>query len=162
MNNATDIEYSKSAGKSALQDRPLSPTPTPGNGNAESITDLEPRAETANDGSGRSGRSIDVPSFVRGYLFALQIIRPDWQRKRETINRYERTAKRREKVNAKHRDRYEKSKENATLHCSRWDELEDALLLEKASSMTYRQLAKEFGRTHYAIETRLRKLRDGG
>jgi hypothetical protein len=86
---------------------------------------------------------------------------PEWKRKRATINRYERSLKSREKVNAKHRARQEKSKEKATLHCARWDELEDALLLEKAEHMTYRQLAKEFGRTHYAIETRLRKLRGG-
>lgn len=46
--------------KSALQDRPLSPTPTPGNGHAESITALEPVAANANDGSGGSGRSLSV------------------------------------------------------------------------------------------------------
>ncbi len=49
--------------------------------------------------------------------------------------------------------------ENASLHCSRWEEPEDKFLLENSSRMTVRQMATHLKRSFCSVKARLWKLR---
>lgn len=53
----------------------------------------------------------------------------------------------------------EASRPNATFSFERWDEIQDAYLLEHAGKDTARQIAKALGRTYFAIRRRLGHLR---
>lgn len=76
-------------------------------------------------------------------LLAQQVKRPDGY--------YKRDQSRRDRQNTE-------SKANATLHCSRWDESDDAFILKNMGKMTRKELARHLGRTHFAIKRRVSVL----
>ena len=49
----------------------------------------------------------------------------------------------------------EKSKKFATLHCSRWDENDEAVLMRCVGKMKYIDIAKKLGRTRKSIKAKI-------
>ncbi|MFA6240084.1 MAG: hypothetical protein WC655_04100 [Candidatus Hydrogenedentales bacterium] len=51
------------------------------------------------------------------------------------------------------------TKATATLHWSKWCDVDDAFLMENLDKMTYRELAKQLGRTLRSIRSRVATLK---